>query len=108
MRYKGRVDDNQTNIVQKFKGAGYSVAITSNLGNGFPDIVVGKCGINLLIEIKDGDKPPSRRKLTEDELRWHTAWRGTVLIVENEQDVEEIDQWLKDTFPNLNQFTDSL
>lgn len=106
MRYRGRVDENQTNIIQKFRGAGYSVAVTSNLGSGFPDLVVGKYGINLLIEIKDGDKPPSKRKLTEDEERWHQAWRGTVLIVETEEHIEEIDQWLKDTFPNLAQFTD--
>lgn len=108
MRYRGRVDDNQTDIVQTFKGAGYSVAITSNLGNGFPDIVVGKYGINLLVEIKDGAKSPSKRKLTEDELRFHQNWRGLVFVVESPEDVEEIDQWLKDTFPNLTQHTDLL
>ena len=31
-----------------------------------------------LLELKDGSKPPSRRRLTEDEAAWHRAWGGQV------------------------------
>lgn len=108
MRTRGRVDENQSDIVEKFRGMGYSVAITSNLGNGFPDIVVGKYGVNVLVEIKDGAKSPSRRKLTEDEQRFHDTWRGAACVIESEYDCEELDQWLRDTYPNFVPPTDSL
>jgi hypothetical protein len=53
------------------------------LGKGFPDIIVGYRGVNLLVEIKDGSKPPSKRQLTSDELVWHDDWRGQVAVVES-------------------------
>ena len=65
-----KVDNNQREIVKKLrKIPGVTVSITSALGDGFPDIVVGYKGVNHLIEIKDGSKPPSRRKLTPAEER---------------------------------------
>jgi hypothetical protein len=42
-----------------------------------------KRGRNYLIEIKDGSKPPSKRKLTSDEQEWHDTWRGTVYVANN-------------------------
>lgn len=108
MRIRGRVDDNQEAIVKKFRGAGYSVAITSSLGNGFPDLVVGKHGVNILVEVKDGSKSPSKRKLTDDEYTFHQTWRGAACVIESEEDVEELDSWLRDTYPNLSRPTDLL
>lgn len=37
-------------------------------------------GANVLVEIKDGNKPPSKRKLTKDEKEWHAQWTGQVTI----------------------------
>lgn len=67
--------------------AGISVAITSRLGDGFPDCCIGYKGRNYLLEIKDPDKAPSKRKLTEDEQEWHRSWLGQVDIVETIDDV---------------------
>lgn len=86
MRKRGRTDGNQTEIVKVFRSMGCSVAITSGLGGGFPDIVVGVCGVNLLIEIKDGSAPASQQKLTSDEKEWHNGWKGIVHIVSSEDD----------------------
>ena len=83
----GRTDTNQTEIVEVFRSLGCSVHITSNVSHGFPDIVVGVCGLNLLVEIKDGNKIPSQRKLTPDEQKWHDEWRGQKVIVESVDDV---------------------
>ncbi|MHC4753292.1 MAG: hypothetical protein ACYTFW_25940 [Planctomycetota bacterium] len=60
------------------------------VGNGFPDIVVGYRGRNYLIEIKDGSKPPSKRKLTSDEREWHDTWRGAVYVANNTDEALEI------------------
>lgn len=44
-------------------------------------MLVGFQGKTLLMEVKDGQKPPSARRLTEDQLKWHGAWRGGPLAV---------------------------
>lgn len=83
-----KVDDNQKEIVEAFKKLGYSVAHTHIVGKGFPDIVVaGHDKRNYLIEIKDGKKPLSKRKLTPDELKFHDSWQGDLKIIESVEDV---------------------
>lgn len=81
MRRDARTDDNQNETVQALRAVGASVAITSMIGSGFPDIVAGYRGVNYLIEIKDGSKPPSKRRLTPDEQKFHDLWRGAVIVV---------------------------
>lgn len=76
-----RVDANQPEIVEKLREAGCSVFITSDVGQGFSDIVVGLRGMNYLLEIKDGDKSPSRRQLTEAEKEFSKNWRGQYGVV---------------------------
>lgn len=96
MRRAARVDANQERIVKLYRKAGFSVAITSALGQGFPDIVVGKHGHNVLIEIKDGKQPLSKQRLTEDEARFHSKWRGDIRIIKSEDDVLNHIEDLKD------------
>lgn len=81
MRRAAKVDDNQSEIVAALRKAGYSVCVLSAVGKGVPDIMVGSFGQNILLEIKDGSKPPSARKLTADESKWHKAWKGQVAVV---------------------------
>lgn len=85
-----RTDGNQTEIVKALRSLGFSVAITSMLGKGFPDIVVGKNGKNYLFELKDPSKPPSGRKLTEDEQLFFDRWRGQINKVETIDEILEI------------------
>jgi hypothetical protein len=90
MRKRGRIDSNQPIMVEAFRDMGCSVAITSNLGDGFVDVVLGFMGVNELIEIKDGSLPPSKRRLTPDEEEFHVNWNGSVQIAENLDDVARI------------------
>ena len=83
MRRIAKTDDNQEEIVSALRQMGCTVQLLHQVGNGCPDIVVGVAGINLLFEIKDGSKPPSKRKLTIHELLWHDAWRGQVQVIES-------------------------
>jgi len=75
------------------------------VGKGCPDLLCGVRGTNLLIEIKDGQKVPSARKLTPDEAAWHQSWRGQVAIVESVDDalrlvgLEPLDE-LEDGLPD--------
>ena len=51
------------------------------VGRGCPDLLVGVGGLNLLFEVKDGDKPPSRQQLTDDERKWAEKWSGQVAVI---------------------------
>ena len=75
MRRAARIDSNQNEIVDALRRCGASVLITSQLKNCF-DILVGYKGVNYIIEIKDGSKPPSQRKLTTGEKRFRDEWKG--------------------------------
>lgn len=76
-----KVDANQQEIIAAVRKLGVTVAITSQIGKGFSDTVWGVEGINLLVEIKDGKKTPSKRKLTPSEEEFHNNWRGQIEIV---------------------------
>lgn len=81
MRAK-RTDANHAAIVKAFRALGCSVASTAGIGDGFPDLVVSrhKDGPAWLVEVKDGSKPPSARKLTEDQIKFHGAWKGKIFV----------------------------
>jgi hypothetical protein len=76
-----RIDGNQHEIVQALRKMGVSVAITSMVGHGFPDLCVGFRGHNLLLEIKDGTKCKSQQALTEKEKEFHLTWRGHYAVI---------------------------
>ena len=77
-----KIDANQREIVEALRAAGATVQSLATVGDGCPDLLVGRQGRNLLLEVKDGSKPPSRRRLTVDEHNWHRHWRGQVDVVE--------------------------
>jgi len=68
--------------VKTFRALGCSVAVTSAVGAGFPDLVVGINGLNIMVEIKDGAKPPSERRLTPAQVDFHGYWRGQIVVIE--------------------------
>jgi Holliday junction resolvase len=85
MRTRGRVDANQPEIVKALRDIGCSVAIISNVGGGVPDLLVGRNGCNILLEIKDGTRKPSERALSDDEQTFMESWRGQYEIAESVQ-----------------------
>ena len=86
MHRAAKADANQGEIVQALRQMGATVQHLHTVGKGCPDLLVGWHGVNLFLEIKDGNKPPSKRKLTPDEQAWHATWRGQVAIVESVED----------------------
>ena len=92
MRYANRIDANQNAIVEALRECGAVVRIVSQ-GDGIPDLLVGYQGYTILMEVKDGDKVPSARKLTPAEQKFFDDWRGGMLVVVNS--VEEAIDVLK-------------
>lgn len=76
MRRAAKIDVNQNEIVEYLRSVGASVAITSAIGKGFPDLVVGWNGRNYLVEVK-----APKGKLTEDQYTFAGHWKGQIAIV---------------------------
>lgn len=88
MRRAARIDENQALIVKALRGCGAYVRFLSE-GNGLPDLLVGYNGQTILMEVKDGRKVPSARKLTDLEAEFFQNWKGGKLFV-----VTSVDQAL--------------
>ena len=82
MRYAKRTDDNHASVVAGIRLAlpDATVFDLSGTGDGAPDLLIGLRGRNYLIEIKDGEKPPSRRDLTDAQKTFHAKWQGQVAV----------------------------
>lgn len=80
-RRAAKVDDNQPEVVKALRKAGISVVPTHAMGAGFPDLVCGYKRETYLLEIKDGAKAPSDRKLTPQQVEFIAGWRGSPVHV---------------------------
>lgn len=89
MRRAAKVDANQAQLVADLRKMGCTVVPLHAVGGGVPDLLVGFQGRNVLLEVKDGRKPPSKRKLTDDQVEFHDGWRGQVAVVANVKDALE-------------------
>lgn len=75
------MDSNHRDVVEVLERAGCKVLSLAGMGDGTPDILVSKGKKWMaLVEIKDGNKPPSKRKLTDDEITFHANWPVTTVI----------------------------
>jgi len=91
IRRAARVDANHGEIVAALRSIGVQVTDLSASGNGVPDLMCLWRAQIYLLEIKDGSKPPSARKLTADQVKFHAdALRSGVKV----HVVETIDQAL--------------
>lgn len=94
MAYAKRVDANQKTIVTALRGLGMKVYVTSMVGHGFPDLCASYAGKTHLIEIKDGSKPPSAQKLTQDEREFIDGWLAPVHLIRSVDDAINLFQSL--------------
>ena len=89
VRYAKRVDANHEAVKQAFKALKCWVGDLHGLGQGMPDLLVSVPPSHALalVEVKDGSKPPSKRKLTKPEADFHEACPALIWIVESLDDV---------------------
>lgn len=85
MRRKAKVDGNQAEIVTMIRANGWSVQKLTAVGDGCPDLLIGKGLVHALIEVK----LPTEDLNARQEL-WHEAWQGTVYIVRSVDDARTL------------------
>jgi Holliday junction resolvase len=90
VRRAAKIDANQKQIVDQLRKCGFTVLHLHTLGKGAPDIAVGAFNKNYFFEIKDAEKPKSKKKLTEDEEKFHQTWNGQISIIESIEDALHI------------------
>lgn len=83
----GRRDANHAEIKSAFLSVGCSVHDTTDVGNGFPDLVVGIAGANLLVEVKTptGDHTP-------EQVRFYDEWRGSHYTIRSTEQAVQLVQ----------------
>lgn len=83
MRRAAKVDTNQSPIVKGLQDIfGPDVVFDcSGVGRGFPDIIVGVRGVNVLLEIKT-----DKGALTPDQVYFHREWAGQRAVVRTLQE----------------------
>jgi hypothetical protein len=92
LRRASRKDSNHTEIVNHFKLNGFSVHDVKILKNCC-DIYISKGGMTVAIEIKDGSKCPSQRKLSEGEIKFKEYWQGEYRLIESIHDADNLIEW---------------
>lgn len=71
----GAVDGFQADLVRDLQRMGITVAVTSDVGGGFPDMVLGKFGVTDLAENKVGNAP-----YTPAQIKFHAEWKGRPIL----------------------------
>lgn len=72
MRQAARRDANEKQIIDALRRCGAYVKAIND--DGTFDLLVAYRNRTLLLEVKDGAKPPSARKLTDAEQKFHDEW----------------------------------
>lgn len=80
-----RKDSNHDETAEAFGRLGWSVWDTSQLGHGFPDMVIAKNYRTAVIEVKSGDEA-----LRKSQDRFMLVWQGEAHVVRSLEDVERI------------------
>ena len=90
-RRAAKKDANHNEVADVFIALGYSVLDVSQLKNCC-DLIAAKGKRSIAVEVKDGSKPPSARKLSSGELKFKEYWRGEWALIESVNDVIELDK----------------
>ena len=85
MRAK-RTDQNQAGLIRDLRTAGFSVADTSSVGKGFPDLVIARNGRTLLVEVKT-----KKGQLRQSQRDFIAGWSAGVIVAKTVWDV--INEW---------------
>jgi Holliday junction resolvase len=85
MGWAKRVDGPHAEIVKALRRCGCSVLDLSRVGEGAPDLLVGRAGHSMLLEVKS-----ARGQVRASQRAFTAAWRGCPVLV-----VRSVDEALK-------------
>lgn len=92
-RFARKTDANQAAVVKALEAVKVFVEPRlARVGGGVPDLLCGYQGRTVLLEVKDGRKPPSARRLTPEEQDWHERWirsGGELYVVASPEEAVE-------------------
>lgn len=80
VRRAAKTDANHSDVVTYLRHAGVLVRSLAAVGDGMPDLLCAYRGVICLLEVKDGDKAPSARKLTVAESEFVRTWPRTYVV----------------------------
>ena len=76
MRLHGKIDENQSAIVDALRAVGATVHSMASLGDGALDLLVGFRLAMFLLEVK-----AEKGVLTPAQRKWHHSWQGRPVVV---------------------------
>jgi hypothetical protein len=88
MRYSNKRDTKHGEIVASLEAANFSVADTSRVGGGFPDLCIARNGVSALVEIKTLKYLPKLAKTRvktalehrrKAQIAFSDKWRGPII-----------------------------
>lgn len=84
MRYASKRDIFHGQIAQELRDAGFSVADTSLVGAGFPDLAIARNNVCALVEIKTpkGLKTALQRR-SAGQIEFGHQWKGPIIVAYN-------------------------
>lgn len=86
MRRAARRDANHVEVGDFLRNLGWSVLDLADAGDGVPDYAVSKGRFAALVEVKDGNKVPSKQRLTPKEQRVKDNWQGPYIVALSGED----------------------
>lgn len=95
---RSRSDANQGEIIRAFRSCGFGVQPVSQYGGLGFDLLVDGHGHTFRVEVKDGNKPPSRRKLTKGEIAradYCMSESSVYVVVETVDDVVKVCDYVR-------------
>ena len=90
MRRASKTDRNHVEIMQTFRAHGFSVLDLSAVGKGCPDLLCANEKKTVMVEVKDGLKPPSQRQLNDKQKDFHAGWKGDIAIITTVQEATDL------------------
>lgn len=85
-----KTDATHAEVRDRFRERGCTVYDTSRVGDGFGDLLVElpKFKRMIIVEVKDGKKSPSDRRLTPREVAFSLVWWRHWYVVESPEEAE--------------------
>lgn len=83
-------DTNQEALIDEARKHGASVKVLDQVGLGFPDLLLGYLGVNLLVEVKH-----KKAKLTPIQKSFHAGWGGQVCVCRTRADIRRLLAWVR-------------